>query len=823
MTFANSRAIVIGAALASLLLASADAEPARTLRGSVEGGEQGEPVWIGVFGNEAAEGNWTQATGANFEVALPPDEPATLLAVSKNRVPRTVAVGGGSPTTVALRLEPGLALAGTVRSEDGTRLANAEVSIEPAETDALAVPPRAAPIWRSNRRGEFELGGLRPGRHSITLKAEGHVPRTFGHVQVREGSANGIEVNLPIAHFIAGRVVDTDGASVPGVDVVADMRGRRTTTQSGKDGAYRLGPFPRGERVSLFARSPGRGSTLHHNEIMAPMDGLVLVFRQYAIVGRLVDETTGAAVRKFRLTLIGRGEDRWEYGFESDNGRFRVPLDEIPMEGGAHSLVVQAQGYPPRFTRLTPADGEEIDLGEIVLVPGRSLSGRVVDSRTGNPIPGARIDRGPRGGEYGGWRYWLENTALRTVADDKGWFVLDAVPPETIRVSASAEGYGTKFIDLPHGVPRHDFELEAVAPAPRVVITGSIVLADGTPVRGGVVALFHADDAASADVGYDSESIAYAMMLENGGFRLARRGLADGAYVLVASSDAGVVARRTVAIRDGRSVEDVRLVVQEGNWLRISMAGLLPAEGGAKVIIGDEEGRAVFNSRFGNGTHRVSGVPDEAVVVANAWVGGQSRWFARKIRLGDGAEASAHFDFTARSRLRGTITAGGRPLSGIQFRVLPARPSAPKARSRTNHQGRYDVYGIAEGLHLVRTAAGHSFEVHVAQDTQFDIELPAVSLAGVLRLASSGRPVSQAQVRLKRSGGHSDFARTALDGSFRFDGLVAGVYVVSVSEPGFERVSRNVWIAGDESLELELAENGWRNGAPGEERHDGQE
>ena len=218
MRLAHWRETLTGAALASLLLVCANAESTRTARGSVEGAQDGEPVWIGVFG-EDGEGSWTQATSANFEVALPPGERATLLVVSKNRVPLTVPVTSGSPAKVALRLAPGLALSGTVRSEDGARLTDVEITIEPAESDGLEVPPTATPRWRSDRRGGFRVGGLRPGRHTVTLEAEGHVPLTLEDVQVRKGVANRIEAELPTAHFIAGRLVDGRGGPVVGVDV----------------------------------------------------------------------------------------------------------------------------------------------------------------------------------------------------------------------------------------------------------------------------------------------------------------------------------------------------------------------------------------------------------------------------------------------------------------------------------------------------------------------------------------------------------------------------------------------------------------------------
>ena len=837
MTFLRWSAI--GTVLVSLFAASAMAELARTLRGSVEGGQDGEAVWIGVFGDEAAEGSWTQAAGASFEVALPLGERATLLVVSKNRVPLTVPVADGSPSTVALRLAAGLELAGTVRSEEGAPLADAEITIEAAESDGFEVPSLAAPRWRSDRRGRFRIGGLRAGSHVVTLTAEGHVPLTLGDVQVREGTAvNRIEAELPVAHFIAGRVVDGNGAPVAGVDVHVFRLDENSTTTN-VDGAYRLGPFRRGDRVVVFAHTPERGSTALHNAIMAPRDGLVLVFRRLAILGRLVDETTGAPVRKFRLTVLSQehGLNSPVQHVEADDGSFRFPVD-----GRAFAVIVKAPRYPHWFKWLTPPDGDKYDLGEIALAPGRSLSGRVVDADTGSPIAGARITRVYPKLAHSLWVMWDVNSAggltpaaqedktvppRHAVTGDDGTFTLHDLPVEA-HVNAGARGYAPKSVRLPPGVSHLDFELDAVAPAPVVVVAGSIVRADGTPVSG-QVNLFRAADAASADVGYGGDSIDSAYAHENGGFRFEREDLPDGAYVLVAGTDAGVVARRTVVIADGQSVEGVRLVVKEGNWLRISVTGLMASKR-AGVTIRDQERRTVFESGFGNGVHRVSGVPDEAVITAETGRSMHSRWLTRRIRLGDGGEAAVHFDFTGRSRLTGTVTAGGRPLGlagtvtlgGTELRVLPANSSAPRGYTHTNDQGRYDVYGLAEGPHTVRIGA-HSFDVHVGQDTLFDIELPAVSLAGVVRYARTGRPVWAAEVRLRASDGYSDVAHTKPDGTFRFDGLAAGEHVVRVSEPGLESLSRKLWIAGDQVVELDLAEATAGNDSDEQGRNAGQE
>ena len=835
MRLVSWRTTVIGAALASLLLVCANAESTRTLSGSVEGVQDGEPVWIGVFGDEAAEGSWTQATGVNFQVALPAGERATVLVVSKNRVPLTVPVTSGSPAKVALRLALGLALSGAVRSEDGARLTDAEITIEPAESDGLAVPPTATPRWRSDRRGGFRVGGLRPGRHAVTLKAEGHVPLTLEDVQVRKGVDNRIEAELPTAHFIAGRLVDGRGGPVIGVDVhMLPVYGRtEVSARTNRDGAYRLGPFLRGERATVFAQSPELGSTVHHEDVVAPRDNLVLVLRRHALLGRLVDETTGGPVREFRITVLCQGDDFADdgddnvYEVEADDGRFRLPLDV-----GAYSVIVQAPGYAPWFQWVAPPDGEEYDLGEIALVPGRSLSGRVVDASTGRPIPGARIRRLFPKRAHAVWSMWDANHATApkpAVTGEDGTFTLHDLPVE-VRVRAGAKGYAFRQVRLPPGATHVDLELDAaapgadsLAPVPVVVIAGSIVRADGTPVAGRVN-LYRAADAASADVGLHGDSIDENHALANGAFRFERKGLPDGAYGLVAGTDVGVVARRTVVITDGRSVEGVRLVVKEGKWLQISIVGLAASES-ARVAIHEPERRTVFESWLSNGVHRVSGVPDEAVVTAEEGRSMHSRWLTRRIQLGDSGEAAVRFDFTTRSRLTGTVTAGGRPLGGMVLRVLPANSSAPKGYTHTNHQGRYDVYGLAEGPHTVQMGP-HSFAVHVAQeaqDTPFDIELPAVSLAGVVRYAPTGRPVWGAEVQLRQGEGYSDWAVTMPDGTFHFDGLAAGEHVVRVSKPGLESLSQNLWIAGDEVVELHLAEAAGGNDSEDQERSGAQE
>ena len=230
-------------------------------------------------------------------------------------------------------------------------------------------------------------------------------------------------------------------------------------------------------------------------------------------------------------------------------------------------------------------------------------------------------------------------------------------------------------------------------------------------------------------------------------------GMEDGRYCVEAFSEAGVAEGRVVAIANGQSVEDVELVVQPRRTIRMSIAGVMPAEGSALVTVWNRErGRTLNEWRFRNGEHFMQGIPQGAVAVrarARVRYGEPTRQITHEVVVDDGAPPRLRFDFSGRSRLSGVVTSEGRPLVGVDLVIAPADQSLPTASLRTTRDGRYDAQGISEGLHLVLTRLGHHYEVQVAGDTSFDIRLPPTSLSGVIRSERTGLPVA-GTVQLRR-------------------------------------------------------------------------
>lgn len=806
------------------------AQAVHVAEGLIEGADG--PVWLGVFSDERKQGRWTRVEGTDFDVDLPPDESATILAIGKDRIPHEVQVASDTTEAIAVHLLEGLTLAGSVRTEKDQPLP-AEITARPAEGYGFEVPAFVVPRWRSAPTGEFEIGGLRPGRYAVEASAEGHVPLVLDDVLIRSGESNRLDIELSVAAFVSGRVVDGEGGPAVGVEVRA-LRNENIVAHSRDDGTFRLGPFAVGQWVDVFAQSAVMNST-RRRHVRTPYEGLLLEFPRHALLGHVVDAATGAPVQRYRLVLRGTRNSQWEHRIEAEDGTFRVPLD-----AEVYAVVIHADGYSPSVSD-TVRCGEECRLGAIQLQQ-LSIAGRVVDARSGQPIAGATI-------EYLEWR----GTVLRSYfdslwedveTDDDGVFELSGLPSIPVSFVVVAPGYHRKEVALPPFdslladvdsdedraiessrlpsvfVARPGDARRKVTLAPTETdvvveldfrdagptIAGQMALADGTPVAGSV-RIYRTDGTAiSFPVRTTPLHESVRTTDENGEFRYEGLDLPDGEYWLQPRSGAGVMDGRAVVVENGQSVENVQLLVKAGRQLRIDIAGLEPGDGSAKVTIEDKEGKSIpFEGMYRSGLHLVRGLPEEPLYVS---VRTRAHMLGREVPAD---ESELEFDFAqGRSRVAGTVTTEGRPLPDFVVGVVPLDKSRPAAKVRTTDSGHYDARGLSEGPHLVMTATGHSFEVYVAGDTPFDLDLPSLTLSGVVRDRKTGVPVSGALVRLYRAEGGSWIealtCSAGVEGEFRFDVLAAGEYYVDVRAPGFESLARHVRLVDAEVLELELKE-----------------
>ena len=617
---------------------------------------------------------------------------------------------------------------------------------------------------------------LRPSRGGLTLDG---VVRS----DVEAEGTNGVVVELPSASFVSGRVLDEDGWPVAGVPVEAtSSNAPPVVATTSADGAYRLGPFKGGQAVVVQAGSPELGSTKGH-EVVAPRVDLGLVLRRRVVRGLVTNGMTGKPLDRFRVRVFSLGSELTHrtHPVVDESGAFLVPVN---VE--TYAIAIDAPGRFPWFSQFAAGDIREHDLGTIALDGARAIAGRVLDARSGAPIAHATAGIEARSGDP----LYLQLLITRptgTDADENGVFRLGNLPDASVRVTVAATGYARETV----GVDQDDDFIEVFL-HPGATVAGSLVLPDGTPATG------------FATISNLANGRGYGKPVEGGTFEW--DGLGDGEYEVSAESNEGAVASRTVRIQDGQSVRDIRLVAMPLGTLSGTVTGLFPGEE-ATVRVRDEDGRRVASRLSGNGVYSVRGVPAGMVTVVVRTTAERS--MVRHLRFDERGEERIDLDFAGRSRLRGVVTAGARPLGAVRLTVTPEDRSHPSVEATTSELGQYVVQGLADGRHVVRIHTGHAFKVDVGHDTVFDMRLADISLAGTVLAAGTGETIRRAWVELARVEPSGESAvvwesHVAGDGGFRVDGLAEGEYVVRASAPDFLGVSRKVRITGAEFVDLGL-------------------
>lgn len=740
-----------------------------------------ERVWLGVVGGESKAPSWSHVMDGRFDVRL--DGHGTkLIAICKDRVPLVVDIPPGSPPAeVEMRLVHGLALDGVVRSDDGRPLGGATVRMLPADRPGLEVPAQIEPRWETTVAGTFSIFGVGPGLHDFEVTAPGHIPtvlRSVAAKEVRSQRGDRVEVELHRAFFVSGRVLDEAARPVDGATVRATpVANQSQTAIANAEGAYQLGPFRQGQAATIWAESPGFGTTRRHH-VVAPRD-LALVLRRRVVRGEVTHAATGDPIERFRVRVLSQGKKR-THNISSEEGVFAVPVD---LE--TYAMAVDAPGFFPWFSQFATGDGAEYDLGAISLERARTITGRVIDFRSGVPISGATVGLEVRSGDSL-YAFLVSTRPEHSETDGTGAFALRGLPDRPVKLSVAAAGYVRKIVAVERGEGFVEVDL-----VPGATIAGLLVLPDGTPAPGFV-------EIVSAD------GRGRGMEVEEGAFRW--DGLGDGEYEISANSDAGAVDDRTVLIQDGRSVRNIRLVVTPLGTLYGQITGLFSAEEATVTVRGGNRPLAVGRS-FGNGAYAVRGVSAGKMTITAHTTAGRS--LVRHVNLGEEDAVHLDLDFTARSRLRGVVTAGERPLGVVRLTLRPENHALPSAIARTNELGQYAFQGLGDGPYRMHIHTGHLFDVDVDTDTVFDIRVPDISLAGTVKASTTGELIARAWLELARVDSSHQVSvvlesHVAGDGSFRFDGLREGEYVLRVVAPQFESHSRSLWITSAEVAEVVL-------------------
>ncbi len=792
------------------MLSSLDANE-WVIQGQIHGIDSNEGVWVGIVTGEPSyrvgvriphddferdetperKNHWAYSATGDFKINTVVEEEAALLVVPKNRIPIEIPLHSeDDELPIEVTVSRGVGVKGFVRSENGKPIVGAKISVQSGGKSHL-IPLFALPTWKTAKDGSFELGGLKDHRHcTLAVTAEGYAPVILQALKIPEGGIEGLEIELEKGYFVSGKVVASDGEHLSGVKVYAlwtrdavrivesdgklEVKGGgwnryRTGAYTNSDGSFQIGPLASGTTGRLYVRSESMGSAITR-EISVPYDDLVLRLSQESVRGWVLDKSSGAPIEKYSVSMrIGETKS---HTIESSDGVFNIPVFPIDTEGTV--IRINAPEYGHWTGQLYGGSSGEYDIGEVTLEKQRTIRGIVRDGSTGLPMSGVRV--------FGRF----EHLTSFAISDGEGAFVLDRLDSRVTRLSLLVPRRAYAAADIPPGAEELEIDLHLDG-----VIEGSLVLPDGTPVKGVV------------EIDGPDWMFPWKFPIE-GTFRL--EGLAPDTYTLTAETDTGLVESKSITLKANERLSDVNLIVQPGLAISGSITGLSGLES-VEITVQDSDSRVLIRKSFTNGRYALHGLPSNATVVAQSSSG---LTFIREILDGNETGRVIDFHFGDGSTLSGWLTTGGKPLGGMSLKIRPENPNAVIANVTTTRSGRYEVHRLADGRHVIRTDTGHSFAVDIGGDTTINIDVPENSLSGFVRSERTRLPVGGGLVKLVHVDSADDehplelTKRVGSDGTFLFEGLVSGHYDILVEHPNAEVASSRMYVSGLQAVELSV-------------------
>ena len=532
-----------------------------------------------------------------------------------------------------------------------------------------------------------------------------------------------------------------------------------------------------------------------------------------AVTGRVVTEAA-APLRGARVEV--RVQEDARSALSGEDGSFRVDLvvpphapwwDRPPRPILPAWLTISAAGRETLARRIELEKTGPLALGDLVLRPGGSIAGRVLDA-DGGPVAGAWV--GIEDGESAAVpvderRLWDAGRLTRGVpatTDGAGAFRIDGVAAGPGRLWAGKAGFRagrSALVEVEASAESPGVEVRVEAERPEDRVEGRVVGPDGSAVASPTVCL----------------------QADGGGRRTARsmQGGPDGSFsipvewtaeffVLVQDPRGRWGPAFAGPLRPGERSVEIRFPEPRLVALRVRSAAGAPI-GKWHAHLGHGSipfGHWVFGVRPGehaDGTARfhVPGFPFKVAVSA----GGFSR---RTIGPFDPESLPDAIECVLEpvAALRGRVLADGRPVAGARVSAhrempdgqkcvhggLPARMSPnPEAEATAGPDGSFSLPLEIRGAYFVRAEADDLAPAEIGP-VPFDpargadaVELP-LGPGGALEgrvLVPPGRSPEGTVVVLHRGDGRPLTARVAGDGRYRFERLLPGRWILAERDP----------------------------------------
>lgn len=407
----------------------------------------------------------------------------------------------GADAEAEFRLEPGGDLEGVVRDPEGKPVAGIGLSVFPEGTF------EQFDYVESDAEGKYRLRSLPVNIGlNVNLMNTGRFLRETIATRL-DGRRQALEITLkprPHGGSIAGIVRDLQGRPVVGAVLhnPSNSSGEYRETKTGPDGRFRLEDLFEshlGKAVIVQARGfAPKHLRVEPGPADRPAELAIDLEPGHRIKGRVVDDR-GRPIEGVRVYFAGANHAEEGGGQAKTDAQGRFDFDSLPP---GCPFAFYKDGFSAIDNRPLPLDtGEEVT---VAMLPSGVIIGRVLDGRTGRPIPAftVQVTHSPRrqpDDPSGGVRSDLINPGQVFQSAEGRFRVGDLILGMPLQVMVLAEGYERRAIERvvasrPDEARAEDFRLDPVEPASHRTYRGRLRDAGGKPVVGAQVRLIAARD-----------------------------------------------------------------------------------------------------------------------------------------------------------------------------------------------------------------------------------------------------------------------------------------------------------------------------------------
>lgn len=727
--------------------------------------------------------------------------------------------------------------------------------------DALSRQPvPGALVWE---RREDRAGSLTDGAGLFSRTAAAQSPARLNALargylsadlpDVAPGAAAPVIALRPAA-AVEGKVTDADGRPVaraeltvqrapagfgpgPGRQIRRMFFGggalQRPEAWSRDDGSFHLGGLDPETPSDLLAQAKGFAPATVELLGLAPRrtkPGVVVTLTRGASLTGLVVDEKGQPIRGAEISLEPSSRDgspgAWLRVFESaraeqttkgvsdGDGRFTVEN----ISPGFYGVAARCRGFA---TTTAPArdlkEDAPVDIGRIVLEPGVTVDGKVVD-KSGRPIEGAQISAGSRDLRGAVFARLLGGGQPDAVTGSDGRFSIpDRRRGEKLEISADREGYASASLT---GVTAPPLQPLTITLATSSAIEGRVVDADGKPALGATVMIGRQRARGALMMTAMIGTLHASDADEDGRFRV--EDLEPGPVTLRASAPGFKDSRLdSLEIPEGKDLTNVTVTLTAGASLSGHVMGSdgNPAIGAEVAPVGDDaggpgRGPGARTQTDGDGYYMLDGLgPGQTSIEATAE--GSPR-AVRDIELKPGSNV-LDLQFQGGQDVAGRVVdESGQGVPRADVRLPSSTSPWGGASAVTAEDGSFRLTGVMDGdYQLTASASGYAATAPVP------VTVSGQPVAGLeVRLAAGGvitgsiagaapEDLPNMTVLAFRSGmGRNSLAGTPdASGVYRVEHVAPGDWVVNAllsSPDGSQRTARGTVTLPEGQAEAQL-------------------